>query len=112
MKKEWLKGTSRDQKSTPSSVSLEMRQSSHKLMICYRPTEANRSGSKRRDGSVRTSGLLKHRLLIHCPEARQKHADDSLLREAVKQHLVMKAAWEHYCITGKERMVRPLDRKS
>ena len=57
---------------------------------------------------VRASGLLKHRLLIHCPEARQKHADDSLLREAVKQHLVMKAAWEHYCITGKERMVRPL----
>jgi type III restriction enzyme len=29
---------------------------------------------------VRTSGLLKHRLLIHCPVARRKHADDSLPR--------------------------------
>ena len=57
---------------------------------------------------VRTSGLLKHRLLIHCPEARQKHADDSLLREAVRQHKAMKAAWEKYCIVAKERMVRPM----
>lgn len=57
---------------------------------------------------VRTSGLLKHRLLIHNPEARQKHADDSLLRAAVKNHVEMKKSWEHYCTASKERMVRPL----
>ena len=57
---------------------------------------------------VRTSGLLKHRLLIHCPASRQKHADDSLLREAVKQHKQMKEAWDHYCTVAKERHVRPL----
>src|SRR5438034_3103420 len=57
---------------------------------------------------VRTSGLLKHRLLIHCPEARYKHADDSLLREAAKHHLAMKEAWEHYFVVAKEKPVRPL----
>lgn len=57
---------------------------------------------------VRASGLLKHRLLIHCPEARHKHADDSLLREAVKHHVKMKQEWEGYCITAKERPVYPL----
>ena len=57
---------------------------------------------------VRVSGLLKHRLLIHCPEARHKHADNSLLREAVKHHVKMKQEWEGYCITAKERPVYPL----
>src|SRR5205807_7340086 len=57
---------------------------------------------------VRTSGLLKHRLLIHCPEARYKHADDPLLREAAKHHLAMKEAWEHYFVVAREKPVRPL----
>jgi type III restriction enzyme len=57
---------------------------------------------------VRASGLLKYRLLIHCPVARQKHADDSLLREAAKNHLQMKKAWEHYCTVSKDRPVHPL----
>lgn len=59
-------------------------------------------------GVVRTSGLLKHRLLIHCPAARQRHADDSLLREAVKRHMEMRNTWQHYCTASKERLVRPL----
>jgi type III restriction enzyme len=57
---------------------------------------------------VRTSGLLKHRLLIHNPEGRQRHADDSLLREAIKHHTSTKQAWEVYCTTAKEKPVRPL----
>jgi type III restriction enzyme len=57
---------------------------------------------------VRVSGLLKHRLLIHNPAGRQRHADDSLLREAVKQHVDMKDAWREYCLKKDERMVRPL----
>ena len=57
---------------------------------------------------VRASGLLKHRLLIHNPAGRQRHADDSLLREAVKHHVAMKKAWSDYCLANNEKMVRPL----
>jgi len=71
---------------------------------------SNRTGHKVliEPAVVRASGLLKHRLLIHNPEGRQKHADDSLLREAVKRHAAIKQAWQAYCVKAKENLVRPL----
>ncbi len=57
---------------------------------------------------VRRSGLLKHRLMIHNPVARDRHADDTLLREAVRHHAKMKDLWETYCKQNREQLVRPL----
>ncbi|MDX0283601.1 DEAD/DEAH box helicase [Sinorhizobium meliloti] len=57
---------------------------------------------------VRQSGLLKHRLLIHNPISRDKHADDTVLRQALVNHLAMKSAWQRYCEEKREPLVRPL----
>lgn len=57
---------------------------------------------------VRRSGLLKHRLLIHSPAMREKHVDFTLLREAVRHHVSIKANWREYCQANKEPLVTPL----
>ncbi|MCZ4433173.1 DEAD/DEAH box helicase family protein [Agrobacterium sp. SOY23] len=57
---------------------------------------------------VRRSGLLKHRLLIHNPASRNKHADDTVLREALGHHVTMKSSWQRYCDDKSEPLVRPL----
>ncbi|HEY8361163.1 MAG TPA: DEAD/DEAH box helicase family protein [Ramlibacter sp.] len=57
---------------------------------------------------VRRSGLLKHRLLIHNPVTRDRHADDTILREALQHHAAMKTAWARYCVEASEPLVQPL----
>lgn len=56
---------------------------------------------------VRTSGLLKERILIHHPDTATK-AEMGLLEEAARRWMTMSEQWGNYCSEEDERPVRPM----
>lgn len=56
---------------------------------------------------VVASGLLKDRVIIHCPEI-AINAEITMFQEAVTAWKKMTYEWETYCTTEQERMVKPI----
>lgn len=56
---------------------------------------------------VIASGLLKDRVIIHCPEI-AINAEITMFQEAVTAWKKMTCEWETYCTTEQERMVKPI----
>ncbi len=56
---------------------------------------------------VKTSGLIKDRVLIHHP-ANTTNAEMGILEEAARRWLAMTEKWETYCQEESERSVRPI----
>ncbi|EKU42045.1 type iii restriction enzyme, res subunit [Lysinibacillus fusiformis ZB2] len=56
---------------------------------------------------VRSSGLLKDRIIIHYPE-NIVNADISMLKSALENWEQKRAAWESYCLKEKEQIVKPI----
>ena len=56
---------------------------------------------------VVASGLLKDRVIIHCPEI-AINAEMTMFQEAVTTWKKMCCEWEAYCTTEQERLVKPI----
>ena len=56
---------------------------------------------------VIASGLLKDRVIIHCPEI-AINAEITMFQEAVTAWKKMTCEWEKYCTTEQEHMVKPI----
>lgn len=56
---------------------------------------------------VAASGLLKDRVIIHCPEI-AINAEMTMFQESVAAWKKMSCEWEAYCMTEKERLIKPI----